>query len=79
VRYELGFSIPEDGILGHRCENLKSYKDAATFSGRFLIGSPARTPTYGLNHLHDIVWPRLSYSVVDQLVTHPRPSTSLEQ
>jgi hypothetical protein len=25
VRYELGFYIPEDGILhSHRCENLKS-------------------------------------------------------
>jgi hypothetical protein len=26
VKYELGFSIPEDGILhSHRSENLKSY------------------------------------------------------
>jgi hypothetical protein len=26
VRYELGFCIPEDGILhSHRCENLKLY------------------------------------------------------
>jgi hypothetical protein len=26
VKYELGFNIPEDGILhNHRCENLKSY------------------------------------------------------
>jgi hypothetical protein len=27
VKYELGFHIPEDGILhSHRLENLKSYK-----------------------------------------------------
>jgi hypothetical protein len=28
VKYELGFCIPEDGILySHRRENLKSYKE----------------------------------------------------
>jgi hypothetical protein len=32
VRYELGFYIPEDGILhSHRRENLKSYIDVSFF------------------------------------------------
>jgi hypothetical protein len=33
VKYELGFYIPEDGILNSHCrENLKSYKETARFT-----------------------------------------------
>jgi hypothetical protein len=42
VRYELGFYIPEDGILhSHRRENLKSYIGKATIlygSTAFILG-----------------------------------------
>jgi hypothetical protein len=35
VRYELGFYIPEAGILnGHRCENFKCYSGPRVFKCR---------------------------------------------
>jgi hypothetical protein len=38
VRYELGFYIPEDGILhSHRRENLKSYIHPITFGNIFTL------------------------------------------
>jgi hypothetical protein len=43
MNYELGFYIPEDGILhSHRCENLKSYM----YSIHHML-----TPTLGHEHL----------------------------
>jgi hypothetical protein len=53
VRYELGFYIPEDGILhSHRRENLKSYMDLLLSTGQLRGTSAPLGPSEGANFNH---------------------------
>jgi hypothetical protein len=46
VRYELGFYIPEDGILrSHRHGNIKSYR--SNFSGYYITETAQWRATFG--------------------------------